>query len=194
MPANIDCGPIRSITVMPGYISMAIVSSPIHARRRRGSCRKAWCGSLPAPSGPASAASAGLRAGGAGQRGEERHQRGGTAIDIGHGRTFQIRALSVTTAERGCVVDQIVETVLTALEQTLPELAADICERGIVMTGGGSLLLGIDTVLSQVTGLPVIIAADALTCVASGAGEALKSWLRSSDEHGVTRWWSDAAH
>ena len=72
------------------------------------------------------------------------------------------------------LVNQIVDTVLTALEQTAPELAADICERGIVMTGGGSLLHGIDTVLSHATGLPVIVADNALTCVALGAGQALE--------------------
>ena len=72
------------------------------------------------------------------------------------------------------LVNQIVETILAALEQTAPELAADICERGIVMTGGGSLLHGIDAVLSRATGLPVIVADNALTCVALGAGLALE--------------------
>ena len=72
------------------------------------------------------------------------------------------------------LVHQIVETVLVALEQTPPELAADIVDRGIVMTGGGSLLTGIDRVLSQATGLPVTIAENALTCVAMGAGMALE--------------------
>ena len=75
------------------------------------------------------------------------------------------------------LVNRIVETVLTALEQTSPELAADICDRGIVMTGGGSLLRGIDTVLMRATGLPVTIADDALTCVARGAGRALEDPL-----------------
>ena len=72
------------------------------------------------------------------------------------------------------LVNQIVETILAALEQTAPELAADICERGIVMTGGRSLLHGIDAVLSRATGLPVIVADNALTCVALGAGLALE--------------------
>lgn len=71
------------------------------------------------------------------------------------------------------LVNQIVETVLAALEQTSPEIAADLCDRGIVMTGGGSLLHGIDTVLSRATGLPVTVADDPLTCVALGAGRAL---------------------
>ena len=67
------------------------------------------------------------------------------------------------------LVNQIVETVLMALEQTPPELAADIVDRGIVMTGGGSLLRGIENVLSHATGLPVSVADNALTCVALGA-------------------------
>lgn len=71
-------------------------------------------------------------------------------------------------------VNQIVETVLNALENTAPELAADIVDQGIVMTGGGALLEGIDTVLSQASGLPVIVADNALICVAIGAGRALE--------------------
>jgi rod shape-determining protein MreB len=69
---------------------------------------------------------------------------------------------------------QIVETVLVALEQTPPELAADIVDTGIVMTGGGSLLTGLDTVLTRATRLPVFVAENALTCVALGAGRALE--------------------
>ncbi|MES1973192.1 MAG: rod shape-determining protein [Pseudomonadota bacterium] len=72
------------------------------------------------------------------------------------------------------LVGQIVETVLSALEKTEPELAADIYDQGIVMTGGGSLLAGLDTALAQATGLPVIVAENALTCVAMGAGRALE--------------------
>jgi rod shape-determining protein MreB len=72
------------------------------------------------------------------------------------------------------LVGQIVETVLIALEQTPPELAADLGDAGIVMTGGGSLLRGIDDVLAAATGLPVIVAENALTCVALGAGRALE--------------------
>ena len=74
----------------------------------------------------------------------------------------------------GDLVAQIVEAVLSALEKTEPELAADILDRGIVMTGGGSLLSRLDRVLSDATGLPVIVADDALTCVARGAGRALE--------------------
>jgi rod shape-determining protein MreB len=71
-------------------------------------------------------------------------------------------------------VGQIVQTVMMALEQTEPELAADIVDEGIVMTGGGALLRRIDQVLAKATGLPVIIAEDALICVALGAGRALE--------------------
>lgn len=71
-------------------------------------------------------------------------------------------------------VNQIVETVLNALENTPPELAADIIDQGIVMTGGGALLNGFDEVLSQATGLPVTVADNALFCVAEGAGRALE--------------------
>ncbi|WP_375422432.1 rod shape-determining protein [uncultured Sphingomonas sp.] len=72
------------------------------------------------------------------------------------------------------LVGQIVETVLTALEHTEPELAADICDQGIVMTGGGALLSQLDAVLARATGLPVIVAENALTCVATGAGLAME--------------------
>ena len=60
------------------------------------------------------------------------------------------------------------------LEQSPPELAADIAERGIVLTGGGALLRGMDKLLSEETGLPVIVAEDPLTCVARGGGRALE--------------------
>jgi len=72
------------------------------------------------------------------------------------------------------LVAQIVEATLSALEKTEPELASDIYDQGIVMTGGGSLLAHLDDVLSEATGLPVIVADNALMCVASGAGRALE--------------------
>ncbi|HEB58286.1 MAG TPA: rod shape-determining protein [Gammaproteobacteria bacterium] len=74
----------------------------------------------------------------------------------------------------------IVAAVKTALEQTPPELAADIAERGMVLTGGGALLSDLDRLLMEETGLPVIIAEDPLTCVARGGGRALEM----IDEHG----------
>jgi len=68
----------------------------------------------------------------------------------------------------------IVGAVRVALEQTPPELCADVAETGIVLTGGGALLKGLDQLLMQETGLPVIIADDPLTCVARGGGRALE--------------------
>lgn len=68
----------------------------------------------------------------------------------------------------------IVQAVKRALEQSPPELASDIAERGIVLTGGGALLRDIDRLLTHETGLPVIVADDPLTCVARGGGKALE--------------------
>jgi len=74
----------------------------------------------------------------------------------------------------------IVSAVKTALEQTPPELGSDVAERGMVLTGGGALLTGIDRLLAEETGLPVIVADDPLTCVARGGGVALEML----DSHG----------
>lgn len=71
-------------------------------------------------------------------------------------------------------VGAIVEAVKVALEATPPELAADIVDKGIVLTGGGALLTNLDQVLRDETGLPVSIADDALSCVALGTGKALE--------------------
>jgi rod shape-determining protein MreB len=68
----------------------------------------------------------------------------------------------------------IIDAVRITLENTPPELAADIVEKGIVMTGGGSLLNNLDHVLREATGLPVSIADDPLSCVALGTGKALE--------------------
>jgi rod shape-determining protein MreB len=75
-------------------------------------------------------------------------------------------------------VGQIVEAVKVALENTPPELAADIVDKGIVLTGGGSLLYRLDEVLRDATGLPVVVAEDALQCVALGTGRALEELKR----------------
>ena len=71
-------------------------------------------------------------------------------------------------------VGAIVEAVKVALEATPPELAADIVDKGIVLTGGGALLANLDQVLRDETGLPVSIADDALSCVALGTGKSLE--------------------
>ncbi len=68
----------------------------------------------------------------------------------------------------------IVGAVKTALEQTPPELGADVAERGIVLTGGGALLRNLDRLIMEETGLPVVVADDPLTCVARGGGRALE--------------------
>ena len=77
-------------------------------------------------------------------------------------------------------LSSIVSAVKSALEQSPPELASDIAETGLVLTGGGALLRDIDRLLSEETGLPVIIADDPLTCVARGGGRALE-WV----DHGL---------
>src|SRR6478609_163558 len=71
-------------------------------------------------------------------------------------------------------VNSIIEAVKVALEHTAPELSADIVDKGIVLTGGGSLLGNLDFVLRHATGLPVSIADDPLSCVALGTGKALE--------------------
>ena len=71
-------------------------------------------------------------------------------------------------------VGAIIETVKVALENTAPELAADIVDKGIVLTGGGALLSELDRVLREATGLPVSIADEPLTCVALGTGRTLE--------------------
>ncbi len=72
----------------------------------------------------------------------------------------------------------IIEAVKRALENTPPELAADIVDRGIMLTGGGGLLYGMDTVLRKSTGLPVIVAEDPLLSVALGTGKVLDEMKR----------------
>ncbi|MBT8137246.1 MAG: rod shape-determining protein [Gammaproteobacteria bacterium] len=75
----------------------------------------------------------------------------------------------------------IVGAVKGALEQTPPELGADVAERGIVLTGGGAMLKDLDKLLMEETGLPVVVADDPLTCVARGGGRVLELM----DEHGA---------
>ena len=70
-------------------------------------------------------------------------------------------------------VTAIVEAVRACLEQTPPELAADIVDKGIVLTGGGALLAGLDRLLNRETDLPISVSDDPLTCVVRGAGHVL---------------------
>jgi len=105
----------------------------------------------------------------------------------GDGRTMELKGRDlrngipkeITISERHVAeslsepISAIVEGVKLALENTAPELAADIVDRGIVLTGGGALLTNLDVLLRKATGLPVILAEDALSCVALGTGKAL---------------------
>jgi rod shape-determining protein MreB len=75
-------------------------------------------------------------------------------------------------------VSAIIEAVKVTLENTPPELAADIVDKGIVLTGGGALLTRLDQVLRDATGLPVAVAEDPLQCVALGTGRALEELKR----------------
>ena len=70
---------------------------------------------------------------------------------------------------------EIVEAVHSVLEKTPPELAADISDKGIYMTGGGSLLNGLDKLIQEKTGINIMIAQDAVSCVALGTGKALNN-------------------
>jgi rod shape-determining protein MreB len=95
--------------------------------------------------------------------------------DVGRGMPAEIVLSEAQVAEAlSEPVNQIVEVVRSALEHTQPEIAADVIEQGITMTGGGSLLRGIDIVLQDSTGLPVRIADDPMSCVALGAGRTLE--------------------
>jgi rod shape-determining protein MreB len=106
----------------------------------------------------------------------------------GEGRTMEIKGRDLmngvpkelTISERQIAeslaepVSQIIEAVKSALEHTAPELAADIVDKGIVLTGGGALLSNMDYVLRYATGLPVSIADNPLSCVALGTGRVLE--------------------
>jgi rod shape-determining protein MreB and related proteins len=83
-------------------------------------------------------------------------------------------------------VHQIIEAVKITLEKTPPELAADIMDRGIVLTGGGALLRNLDRVLGEETRIPVIIAENPLDCVAIGTGRALESLPMFKSKAGIT--------
>jgi rod shape-determining protein MreB len=72
-------------------------------------------------------------------------------------------------------VNSILEAVKACLEITPPELAADIYDRGIMLTGGGALLVGLDRFMSEALGIPVLVAEDALSCVVLGAGKVLEN-------------------
>jgi rod shape-determining protein MreB len=95
--------------------------------------------------------------------------------DVGRGVPAEIQLSQAQVADAlSEPVGQIIEVVRTALEHTQPEIAADVIDQGITMTGGGSLLREFTTVLQDSTGLPVRVADNAMNCVALGAGQTLE--------------------
>ncbi len=95
-----------------------------------------------------------------------RHLTSGLPVEIEITSTEMLEALKESA-------NQIVEAVHSVLEVTPPELSADISDRGIYITGGGGLISGLDKLLEERTGIPVMIAEDAVSCVAMGTGKAL---------------------
>ena len=93
----------------------------------------------------------------------------GTDAITGLPRRLEIDSVEVRDALQEPIT-AIIEEIKQTLGQTPPELAADIVERGIVLTGGGSLLKGLDTLIANETGVPVFLAEDPMNCVALGAG------------------------
>ncbi len=96
----------------------------------------------------------------------------GRDLTSGLPKTVTVTVAEVREALREPVT-AIVEAVRACLEQTPPELAADIVDKGIVLTGGGALLAGLDRLLNRETGLPISVSEDPLTCVVRGAGHVL---------------------
>lgn len=92
----------------------------------------------------------------------------GLPMNVTVSSTDMLEALQESMAE-------IVETIHTVLERTPPELAADISDKGIVMTGGGALLYGLDKLITEKTGIGVKVAEDPISCVAIGTGKSLES-------------------
>jgi rod shape-determining protein MreB len=88
-------------------------------------------------------------------------------------RTLRVSSVEIREALQEPVTN-IVNALRESLEQTPPELAADIVDRGIFLTGGGALLRGLDMLLREVTNLTIRIADDPLTCVVRGAGNILE--------------------
>jgi hypothetical protein len=99
----------------------------------------------------------------------------GRNLSEGVPRSFTISSNEVLEALTD-PLNQIVSAVKNALEQTPPELGADIAERGMMLTGGGALLRDLDRLLAEETGLPVLVAEEPLTCVVRGCGMALEPW------------------
>jgi rod shape-determining protein MreB len=101
----------------------------------------------------------------------------GRNLSEGVPRSFTISSNEILEALTD-PLNQMVSAVKNALEQTPPELGADIAERGMMLTGGGALLRDLDRLLAEETGLPVLVAEDPLTCVVRGCGMALERMER----------------
>lgn len=99
----------------------------------------------------------------------------GRDLVTGLPKTFTVNSNEIGEALAD-TVGSIIDAVKVTLEKSPPELAADIMDRGIVLTGGGALLRNLDTRLSQETGMPVIVAENPLDCVAVGTGKALDNY------------------
>jgi rod shape-determining protein MreB len=124
----------------------------------------------------------------------------GTVIDQGKDQTMEVRGRDIASGlPKSIAVDSksirealmepvqsIIDAIKSVLEQTPPELAADIINEGIVLTGGGSLLQGFNRLVAKVTGMPVRRAEQPLDAVAIGAGLALESMEASTYEHELT--------
>jgi len=110
---------------------------------------------------------------------EESMEIKGRDLTAGVPKTMKISSAQIREAISE-PISAIIEAVRQALEQTPPELASDILDRGIIMTGGGALLRGLDKRLRQETNLPVIVADDPLTCVARGTGKCLENLVHYS--------------
>ena len=105
---------------------------------------------------------------------DERIDVRGRDLVTGLPKTLEIKVSEIQIALKE-PVEGIIEAVKNTLEKTPPELASDIMDRGIIMTGGGALLKKLDILLSKETGIPVYVAEDALSCVAVGTGGALEN-------------------
>ena len=108
----------------------------------------------------------------------------GTDAITGLPRRLEIDSVEVREALKE-PVKRIVEEIKNVIGQTPPELASDIVDRGIVMTGGGSMLKGLPKLISKETGVPVILVENPLECVALGAGEAFELFHDMSSEHSI---------
>ena len=108
----------------------------------------------------------------------------GTDAITGLPRRLEIDSVEVREALNE-PVKRIVEEIKNVIGQTPPELASDIVDRGIVMTGGGSMLKGLPKLISKETGVPVILVENPLDCVAIGAGEAFALFHDMSSGHSV---------